>query len=64
MSSSHLWPLRAHCSDLAPASPGGRLDLHTFKVKSILKSDQQARSPASVPDVTSFFLDKDEGTLV
>ena len=68
MSSSHLWPLRAHCSDLVPASPGagGRPDLHPFKVKSILKSDQQSgrQAAAAVPDVTSFFLDKDEGTLV
>ena len=73
MNSSHLWPLRAHCSDLVQASPGagGRLDLYPFKVKSILKSDQQSgRSAAAsdrgcpVPDVTSFFLDKDEGTLV
>ena len=73
MNSSHLWPLRAHCSDLVPASSGaaGRLDLHPFKVKSILKSDQQSGRAAAasdrgcpVPDVTSFFLDKDEGTLV
>lgn len=72
MNSSHLWPLRAQSSDLVPASPGagGRLNLHPLKVKSILKSDQQSgRSAASdrgcpVPDVTSFFLDKDEGTLV
>ena len=73
MNSSHLWPLRAQSSELVSASPGAgaRLDsLHPFKVKSILKSDQQsARSSASdrgcpVPDVTSFFLDKDEGTLV
>ena len=34
------------------------------QVKSILKSEPLNKSYSDVPDVTSFFLDKDEGTLV
>ena len=74
MSSSLLWPLRRVASDPPPSAGGGRLDLHPFKVKSILKSDQQQcgktetargrQAAGQIPDVTSFFLDKDEGTLV
>lgn len=54
------WP--PHPSASPPVCPP------SARVKSILKPEQSPGlykgSPASIPDVTSFFLDKDEGTLV
>ena len=61
MSPSMGWPFRASTEDRF-----SRQELQTVKVKSILKSEPNPYKPEStvIPDVTSFFLDKDEGTLV
>ena len=63
------WPFRSEQAD-QPARTD-RQELLPIKVKSILKSEQPhsknyngGGSRSTIPDVTSFFLDKEDGTLV
>ena len=65
------WPFRSEQSDHPVRTD--RHELLPIKVKSILKSEQPSvysknynggGSRSTIPDVTSFFLDKEDGTLV
>ena len=63
------WPFRSDQAD-QPARTD-KQELLPIKVKSILKSEQPhsknyngGGSRSTIPDVTSFFLDKEDGTLV
>ena len=65
------WPFRSDQSDHPVRTD--RHELLPIKVKSILKSEQPSvysknynggGSRSTIPDVTSFFLDKEDGTLV